>query len=227
VLCRLLQQRVYNGRGLQTSPQLAQPFVDRPSIHAAGVAFNTSSSITIPRAGPHLLLNLNTPSLNQTTMKMILFRPTFVTAGTTLQVLALLCIFLSITSGASSRSISRLSSSCPDASMVFVVSAAPQFGRPQVHVLDEQPVPSQNVEPLVGGDPTATSSVPDAVPSVKPTSAAGDQADVRIACCHVHRERREHSRLTLLLLFRHRRSPPLKAAAHHTVWVVASMLRSS
>ena len=34
-------------------------------------------------------------------MKLILFRPTFVTAGTTFQTIALLCIFLSITSGKS------------------------------------------------------------------------------------------------------------------------------
>ena len=65
--------------------------------------------------------------------------------------------------------------------MVFVVSAAPQFGRPQVHMLDEEPVPSQSVEPLVGGDPPATSSVPNTVPGAGPTGAASDQINVRTA----------------------------------------------
>ena len=78
--------------------------------------------------------------------------------------------------------------------MVFVVSAAPQFGRPQVHMLDEEPVPSQSVEPLVGGDPPATSSVPNTVPGAGPTGAASDQINVRTALFNVDDENAQRSR---------------------------------
>ncbi|KAG9308744.1 hypothetical protein JVU11DRAFT_10112 [Chiua virens] len=76
-------------------------------------------------------------------MKFILFRPTFVTVGMMFQ-LVVLCAFLSS------------------------VSAAPQFGRPMFHVLDE--AESGNVEHHAS--PSTTSTVESALSSVLVVSAA-------------------------------------------------------
>ncbi|KAG6375343.1 hypothetical protein JVT61DRAFT_3573 [Boletus reticuloceps] len=84
-------------------------------------------------------------------MKMILFRSTFVSATTMLQTIALLCIFLSITS----------------------VSAVPQFGRPLFHALDE-PMPSRLAVPLVADSSHAPSSV---TPTPSATATANSTAE--------------------------------------------------
>ncbi|KAI9566742.1 hypothetical protein HD554DRAFT_1091682 [Boletus coccyginus] len=105
-------------------------------------------------------------------MKMILFRPTFVSAGTFLQATALSCIFLSMTSG-KSPPISSIVPFIPDASVLLAVSAVPQFGRPLMRVLDEESTSSLSTGSLAsvppGGDSTATSSTTGAVPSVVST----------------------------------------------------------
>ena len=76
---------------------------------------------------------------------MILFRSTRVT-GTMLQAMSLLCIFSSITSGKwLPLSLSR--SSPLTRRWFFIVSAVPQFGRPQMRVLDEESSVPSSVEP--------------------------------------------------------------------------------
>ncbi|KAF9224580.1 hypothetical protein BS17DRAFT_83282 [Gyrodon lividus] len=86
-------------------------------------------------------------------MKMLLFRPTFVIAGFMLVVV--LCTF------------------------VITASAAPQFGRPLLHALDEAPAASGSVTPADGG---VVSFVPSNIgptlivdPSPSPTVDCEDQ----------------------------------------------------
>lgn len=107
-------------------------------------------------------------------MKMILFRPTFVSAATMLQYVALLCILF-----ASGNAPLPLFLPSPPLNTSLVAQAAPQFGLPFMHALDEsqagiEPVPSGTVDPPAAVmDPAATPvvDVGDAAPTVDPTVA--------------------------------------------------------